>query len=87
MRALDVNDKLLFLEAGLNEMKLDAQIKLTAKLERNLAKCVQPHKYGDSQAYLIIYTHGSVCTTFLSQVPPRRRGCACGGGAAHEGGR
>lgn len=45
MRALDVNDKLLFLEAGLNEMKLDAQIKLTAKLERNLAKCVHPHLY------------------------------------------
>lgn len=45
MRALDANDKLLFLEAGLNEMKLDAQIKLTAKLERNLAKCVHPHLY------------------------------------------
>lgn len=40
---MEDNSRLLFLEAGLNDMKLESQIRLTALLERNLAKYVATH--------------------------------------------
>jgi hypothetical protein len=37
VRALEGNDKILFLEAGLNDFRMESQMRLAAKLEANMA--------------------------------------------------